>query len=58
VYVRRWSVEPLADDLADTRILRVRVLTIARSRSASGGGAGRPAPGDVLMLTLLTRKAR
>ena len=57
-YVRRWSIEPLADDPADTRILRVRVLTSARSRSAAGGGAGRPAPGDVLMLTLLTRKAR
>jgi type II secretory pathway pseudopilin PulG len=57
-YVRRWSIEPLADDPADTRVLRVRVLTIARSRSAAGGGAGRPAPGDVLMLTLLTRKAR
>jgi hypothetical protein len=57
-YVRRWSIEPLPDDPADTLVLRVRVLTLAGSRSAAGAGAGGLGPGDVLLLTLLTRKER
>ncbi len=51
VYVRRWSVAPLASDPADALVLRVLVRSIART---SRHGAG---PADAVLTTVRTRKA-
>lgn len=49
VYVRRWSIQPLPADPADTLVLQVRVL----SREAASLGA--EDPGVVTLTTIRTR---
>jgi prepilin-type N-terminal cleavage/methylation domain-containing protein len=58
VYIRRWAVRPLATDPDRTLALQVLVTTVARERS-------RPLPAphswggdDVLLATMITRRAR
>jgi len=57
VYVRRWSVEALADDPAHTLVLRVFVTPVTRDGWAGASVRGN-FPGQALLVTLLTRKAR
>lgn len=54
-FIRRWSVQPLPEDPADTLILQVLVTTVARDRRASP--PRRRLEGDALVTTILTRKA-
>ncbi len=53
VYARRWSIEPLVEDPADTLVLQVLVT----AAPWSGASAGR-LPGDATVVTVVTRKSR
>jgi len=53
VYTRRWSIEPLAEDPADTLVLQVVVTAAPRS-----GAAADRLPGDARLTTVVTRKSR
>lgn len=53
VYARRWSIEPLAEDPADTLVLQVLVT----AASWSGPSAAR-LPGDAAVVSVVTRKSR
>ncbi len=57
-FVRRWSIESLAEDPLDTLVLRVFVAPVARARATSGDEPRAGVPGEALVATLLTRKAR
>ena len=54
-YIRRWSVQSLPEDPADTLILQVLVTTVARDARALT--PRRRLQGDALVTTVLTRKA-
>ncbi|HUF48439.1 MAG TPA: hypothetical protein VMM93_11535 [Vicinamibacterales bacterium] len=57
VFVRRWSITPLAEDPADTLVAQVLVTT--RARAALGAPAAeRRLPGDSRLVLVLTRKGR
>lgn len=49
-YTRRWSIRPLPADTANTIVIQVLV-------TRSGRTAASPAPGDVLLATIRSRKA-
>ncbi len=53
VYVRRWQVAPLPDSPADTVVLQVVVMTVARA--AVNAASGRVAP-EAALVTVRTRK--
>jgi hypothetical protein len=54
-FIRRWAIEPLPEDPADTLILQVLVTTVVRERQARGPRAR--LAGDALVTTVLSRKA-
>ena len=58
-YVRRWSIQPLSGNPANTLVLQVLVTTMARGGVLTPSGS-HPArrPGDALIVNLRTRKAR
>ncbi len=60
VYVRRWSVQPLPTNPNNTLILQVLVSPISNERVRLQGGANslRRLPGDALLVSVKTRKAR
>lgn len=55
VYVRRWSIQPLPDDPADTRILQVLVTSAGRPTAAAGAGVRVRGPGGASLVSLRTR---
>jgi len=58
VFVRRWSIEPLADDPGDTVVLRAFVTTLTRARLEETPRPAQARPGQVLLVTVMTRKDR
>lgn len=52
VYIRRWSVQPLPDDPAESSILQVLVTPAAAPRAASASGRPARVPGDVLLVSV------
>jgi hypothetical protein len=58
--VRRWSVQPLPTNPNNTLILQVLVSPISNERVRLQGGANslRRLPGDALLVSVKTRKAR
>jgi hypothetical protein len=54
VYIRRWSVEPLPADPANTLVLQVIVMRRRTSDTTSNGGSR--LPDEVRLLTVKTRK--
>jgi prepilin-type N-terminal cleavage/methylation domain-containing protein len=56
VYIRRWSIQPLATNPNNTLVLQVLVTTVATE--AGGATANRTRTGsDALLVTVKTRKA-
>src|SRR5262245_33257656 len=53
MFVRRWSIAPLASDSANTLVLQVAVARVRRT----GAGTAPPAPDDARLATVKTRKA-
>jgi prepilin-type N-terminal cleavage/methylation domain-containing protein len=60
VYVRRWSIEPLPANPADTLILQVLVTTVSRDRARQMAPAGQflRLPDDALVVSVRTRTGR
>ena len=60
VYVRRWSIQPLPTNPNNTLILQVLVSPISNERVRMQGGANglNRFPGDALLVSVKTRKAR
>ena len=56
VYIRRWSVEPLPTDPANTMVLQV-IVTRNRSMAAGATTGGSRLPDEVQLLSVKTRKA-
>jgi prepilin-type N-terminal cleavage/methylation domain-containing protein len=56
VYIRRWSVQPLSSDPANTLVFQVLATSAAR-RPGSGTDRLVRLPGDVVLTTIKTRKA-
>ena len=54
VYTRRWSIEPLPSDPANTLVIQVSVL---RTRDAGAADPGRRRPEEVRLVTSKTRRA-
>lgn len=55
VFVRRWSIQPLAADPLDTLVIQVLVLPVTQARRARAQpGRG---PGEVLLASVRTRTA-
>lgn len=57
VFVRRWSIEPVAGSVPDTLILQVIVRRVVDDRGA-GGRRVRVAKGETRLVTLMSRTAR
>ena len=53
VFVRRWRVESLSDDPADTLVLHVRVTTVQ-----GAGPSSQRLPAEARVVSVMTRKAR
>jgi hypothetical protein len=60
VYVRRWSIQPLPTNPNNTLILQVLVSPVLneRVREQNGGADFARLPGDALLVSVKTRKAR
>jgi prepilin-type N-terminal cleavage/methylation domain-containing protein len=59
VYVRRWSVSPLARDPQGSVVVQVLVTTLARDRAAGAAAASQGRlPDAARLVTAITRKAR
>ena len=55
VYLRRWSIEPLRDDPANTLVFQVLVLPAANGAQARSSTTGR-LPGTARLVTVRTRR--
>jgi prepilin-type N-terminal cleavage/methylation domain-containing protein len=58
VYIRRWAVHPLAGDPDRTLALQVLVTTVARERARLPPAPHAWGGEDVLLATMITRRAR
>lgn len=57
-YIRRWSIEPLASDPANSLLFQVLVTTRMRDSTTGAGGPARSRRADeALLVTIKTRKA-
>jgi hypothetical protein len=56
VYVRRWAVEPLPSNPADTIVIHVRVTTRV-GREANAHASGARLPDEARLISVKTRKA-
>ena len=58
-YIRRWSIEPLPTNPNNTLVLQVLVTPVTNEATRVAGPATRRRmPGDALLITVKTRKAR
>jgi len=58
-YIRRWSIEPLPTNPNNTLVLQVLVTPVTNEATRVAGPATRRRmPGDSLLITVKTRKAR